>query len=162
LTQPSFDDRVEKLVKPFICESAFTEIQKSQPYAAYDIPEESDIWILHKLDIIDKHRLLIVARDQFAITEFTMFLGEQPPLHKVVSEPNWKPMEDGAEIIRFETPMLLEAPPKVGMKIQLVRTVEFVNTGLVCDGMPISTVLKQITAMVNAIVRDFGQQFFDE
>lgn len=162
LTDTEFNDRPRKRIKPLVSDSAFTEIEKSQPYFAYDIPEESDIWVLHKLDIIDKHRLLIVARDQFAITEFTMILGNQPPLHQVISKPKWKPMEDGAEIIRFQTPMLLEAPPKVGVKIQLARTVEFINTGFACDGIPISSVLNQAMALVRAITRDFGKQFFGE
>ncbi|MFZ0798756.1 MAG: hypothetical protein WCA13_11740 [Terriglobales bacterium] len=162
LTETEFDDRVKKLVKPFISDSAFTELQQSQPYAAYDIPEEADIWILHKLDIIDKHRLLIVAGQQFAVTQFTLTFPNRAPWHEVISEPKWKPMEDGAEIIRFEIPGAFYAPGKVRVQIDAIKTVEFINTGLRCDGVMVETALNQFMGIVSATIRDFGVKFFGE
>jgi hypothetical protein len=68
--QAGFDERVRRSLEPFISNAALAEIEKCQPYKAYPIPHEADIWVLHRLDIIDKHRLLLVARDQFAATQF--------------------------------------------------------------------------------------------
>jgi hypothetical protein len=163
LTKPEFDDRPKKLVQPFIGDVAFAEIEKSQPYAAYDIPEEADIWILHKLDIIDKHRLLIVAREQFAATDLSVTIQGQGPFNSVISEPKWKPMENGAEIIRLKmTSLGARTPGEVNMQVGIARTVELINTGLACDQMPVEPTLQQIMALVKATVRDFGKLFFGE
>lgn len=155
-----FDERVRRFEK-FISDAALAEIEKSQPYKAYDVPDESDIWILHQLDIIDKHRLLLVARDQFAATQF-WFTIENRSGHIVIPDPKWKLMEDGAEIIRFRA---VGGPPgqaKMNMRIEAIRTVQFINTQLACDGMPVADVLNQLMGIVGAIVRDFGRQFFGE
>jgi hypothetical protein len=162
LTQTEFDSRVKKLVKPFISDAAFAELQKSQPYTAYDVPEEADIWILHKLDIIDKHRLLIVADHQFAVTEFTLAFPNREPWHQVIPEPKWKPMKDGAEVLRFQIPGAFYAPGKVRVQIDMITTVQFVDTGLACDGILVETALSQFIGIVGATVRDFGVQFFGE
>jgi len=162
LTPSEFDERVKKLLKPFVSDSAFAEIKKSQPYTAYDVPKEADIWILHKLDIIDKHRLLLVARDQFAVGGFTFSYGGLSPFQQVIPEPKWKPMEDGAEMIRFHVSGGPPGEVKVNMKIEATRTVQLVDTGLACDGMPIVSVLNQLMAITVVTVRDFGRKFFGE
>jgi hypothetical protein len=162
LTAVDFDGRVKKLVKPFLSDAALAEIKKSQPYAAYNVPEEADIWILHKLDIIDKHRLLIVARDQFLATQFWFTTANLGTIHQSIPDPQWKPLEDGAEIIRFR---VTGGPPtkyEVNVKIEATRTVQLANTGLACDGMPVASVLNQLMAITIAIVRDCGRRFFGE
>jgi hypothetical protein len=162
-TDAEFKKRVKKSVEPFISAPALAEIKDSQPYSAYDVPpEESDIWVLHKLDIIDKHRLLIVAGQQFAVTEFTLTFPNRPPWREVIPEPKWKPMKDGAEIIRFDIPGGFYSPGKVHVQMNMVSTVEFVDTGLACDGMMVENVLNQFVALVGATVGDFGVQFFGE
>ena len=162
LREADFNDRPKKLVEPYVSDAAFTEIRKSQPYTAYEVPEEADIWVLHKLDIVDKHRLLIVAGEQFAVTEFTLTFPNHAPWHQVIAEPKWKPMEDGAEVLRFEIPADLYAPGKVHMQMNAIRSVQIINTGLACDGLPVKTVLDQLGGIVAAIVRDFGEKFFGE
>jgi len=156
-----FDKRVDRALRPFITSTALAEIEKCQPYKAYSVPNQADIWILHKLDIIDKHRLLLIARDQFAATQF-WFTVEGKSGHVVIPDPKWKPMEDGAEIIRFRTIGGLPRKVEMNMKIEATRTVQLINTGLICDGMPVATVLTQVGGIVKAIVRDFGRSFFGE
>lgn len=158
-----FDGRVRISLKSFISSAALAEIEKCQPYNAYAVANEADIWILHRLDIIDKHRLLLVARDQFAVKQF-WFSAEGGPVneHVVIPEPNWKPMENGAEIIRFRLSGDSPRKVKVDVKIEATRMVQFINTGLVCDGMPVATVLHQLCGIANAIIRDFGKKFFGE
>jgi hypothetical protein len=108
-----FDERVRSLVAPFISGAALAEIEMSQPYKTYNIPEESDIWVLHKLDIIDKHRLLIVARQHYAMTWFRVTVPTGEVFEKAIPKPQWKPLEDGAEIIRFDLSGALPAPGEV-------------------------------------------------
>ena len=163
LTESDFNDRPKKFVKPYISGAAFAEIEKSQPYASYDVPAEADIWILHKLDIIDKHRLLIVAGQQFAATDLSVAFDGQEPFNSVISDPKWKRMEDGAEVIRLEMTSIGDfSQGEMNMKVGMARTVEFIDTGLRCDGMAVVPALDQLIGLVGAIVRDFGKQFFGE
>jgi hypothetical protein len=161
LKKATFDKRVEKLVKPFIGSIAFAEIEKCQPYSAYDVPEEADIWILSQLDIFDKHRLLVVAGQQFAATAFTVSIpGEQS--HKIIPKPKWKPMKDGAEILRFDLSQMPNPPNKMNVHIEMMTTVQFIDTGLACDGVIVQEALRQCLGIVSATIRDFGRQFFGE
>jgi hypothetical protein len=162
LKKPKFDERVERLLKPFISASAFAEIEKSQPYSAYDVPEEADIWILSQLDIIDKHRLLIVAAQKFAPTAFNVSIPSGEQVHEVIPNPEWKQVKDGAEIIRFDLSRMPNPPSKMSVHVQMVTTVQFVDTGLACDGTLVQDALRQCLGIVSATVRDFGEQFFDE
>ena len=162
LTKAQFDQRVEKLVKPFISATALAEIEKCQPYSAYDVPAEADIWILSQLDIIDKHRLLIVAGQKFAATAFTVSIPGGDIRNEVIPEPKWKSMEEGAEILALDFSQMNYLPNKMRVQIQLATTVQFIDTGLACDGIIVQDALRQCSAIVSAIVRDFGIQFFAE
>jgi hypothetical protein len=159
LTKTMFDERVEKKVKPFISSAALTEIEQCQPYGAYDIPEEADIWILSRLDIFDKHRLLVIAGQQFAATEFTITLDSGESRHEVIPEPKWKPVKNGTEIIRFR---FAEAPGKMRVQIKMVTTIQFVDTHLASDGIIVQEALRQCIAIVSSHVNHFGQKFFGE
>jgi hypothetical protein len=159
LTKTRFDDRVKKLVKPFIGSTALTEIEKCQPYSAYDVPEEADIWILSQLDIFDKHRLLVIAGQQFAATEFTLTLASGEQRHEVISKPTWKPVKDGTEILRLR---FAEAPGKMRVQIKMVTTIQFIDTGLASDGIVVQDALRQCIGIVSKIVSDFGKDFFGE
>jgi hypothetical protein len=160
LTKAKFDDRVKKLVKPFISSAALTEIEKCQPYSAYDVPEEADVWILNRLDIFDKHRLLVVAGQKCAPTEFTLTVvatGERR--HEIIPEPQWKPVEDGAEIIRFR---FVDPPGKMRVQIKLVTSIQFIKTGMAADGVGVQDALRQCTAIVSSHISHFGKIFFGE
>jgi hypothetical protein len=160
LTQSAFNKRVEKLVKPFISSTALAEIEKCQPYSAYDVPAEADIWILNMLDIFDKHRLLVVAGQQCAPTEFTLTIvatGQQR--HEVIPEPKWKPVENGTELLRFR---FADNPGKMRMQIKLVTTIQFIKTGFAADGIGVQDALRQCIGIVSKIVDDFGNEFFGE
>jgi hypothetical protein len=162
LTKTEFDKRVEKLVKPFISSAALTEIEKSQPYSAYDVPEEADIWILSKLDILDKHRLLVVAAQKFCATDFTVSVPEGERMEVTIAEPKWKPMKDGAEIIRFDLSQMPNPPKEMNVHVNMMTTIQFIDTGLACDGVIVQDALRQCVGIVEATVLEFGKMFFGE
>lgn len=167
LTKSRFDERVENFVKPFISAAALAEIEKCQPYRAYDVPAEADIWILSQLDIIDKHRLLVVAEQKFAATDFALTFtardGNATRFAHAIANPKWKRMEAGAEIIRFDlTTAIPDAPGKVHVQSKVATTIQFIDTGLACDGTIVNDALAQCVGIVGAIVRDFGKDFFGE
>jgi hypothetical protein len=159
LTKTTFDKRVKESVKPFVSDMALAEIEKCQPYTAYDVPSEADIWILSQLDIIDKHRLLVVASQKFSPTEFTLTFADGQVVHEVIPNPQWKAVKDNAEIIRFE---IATPPGKVCVQINTVTAIQIVDTGLACDGVFLQDALRQCIGIVSAIVSDFGKYFFGE
>ncbi|HEY3704327.1 MAG TPA: hypothetical protein VGL22_04650 [Terracidiphilus sp.] len=159
-----FDSIVKRKVAPFVSSAALAELERCQPYKAYDVPEESDIWVLHKLDIIDKHRLLIIAREHYAVTWFRVTLPNGSVSEKAIPDPKWKPFEGGADIIRFDLSSAIPTPSpgEVKVEMQAAKSVQFADTGLACDGMFVQDALTHCLGLVKAIVRDFGAQFFGE
>ena len=124
------------------------------------MPEEADVWILNRLDIFDKHRLLVVAGQKCAPTEFTITVvatGEER--HEIIPEPQWKPVEDGAEIIRFR---FVDPPGKMRLQIKLVTSIQFIKTEMAADGVGVQDALRQCIAIVSSHVSHFGKNFFGE
>jgi hypothetical protein len=79
LTSGEFKNATERKVAPFISPTAFAEIEGLQPYKTGN--KESDLlWILSQLDIIDKHRLLIVAEAQTRPTAFKITTPDGVPV----------------------------------------------------------------------------------
>ena len=101
LTPKEFKNATKGKIAPFVSSAAFAEIERLQPYKTGN--KENDLlWILSQLDIIDKHRLLIVAETQTRPTAFKITTPEGEPLlaQDIPSSP-WKPSKIGAEVIRF-------------------------------------------------------------
>src|SRR5665213_1563927 len=65
LTPQTFGNFADRRVAPFISSSALAEIEKLQPYATGNAGEGDVLWILSQLDIIDKHRVLVVLAQLF-------------------------------------------------------------------------------------------------
>jgi hypothetical protein len=78
LTSKEFRNATNGKVAPFIKVPALTEIEKFQPYKTED-NERDILWILGQLDIIDKHRLLIVAKAQARPTAFKISTADGNP-----------------------------------------------------------------------------------
>lgn len=162
LTPKEFKNAVRNKVAPFISASALAEIEKLQPYATGNARESDILWVLSQLDIIDKHRLLIVAVSKFRPTAFcvTVPTGEQFA-HEIASD-SWKASEDGAEIIRFYLSQPIKQPGKVNVEVKTATTLQIENTGLVCDGMQVEAVLSDCIQHVVNIIDGFGRLFFNE
>jgi hypothetical protein len=137
---------------------ALTEIKKLQPYKASNPPETSFLWQLSEMDIIDKHRLLVVISQKFKITELDGTFGA---FRRIVPDPltDWKPREAGAELFTVE---FAGPPTKMNMQIKTAMAVQFANTGLVCDGGIVQDVINGCGGCVEKIIDDFGKRFFGE
>jgi len=159
--EPSeFERAVAKRIAPFISPAALAEIEKLQPSATGNAGKDDVLWVLSQLDIIDKHRLLIVAVTKFRPISFTVTMraGEHF-IQKDITSDNWKRSEDGAEIIRFS---FSEDPGKVNVKLNTASRIQIENTGLICDRMPIQVILSDSIQYVKNVVDGFGNLFFDE
>jgi len=148
--------RFSKLIKP----EALTAIEEVQPYKTSNPPNTSFLWLLSELDIIDKHRLLVVVSKKFKMTEIAGTMGNfQRILIDPVTE-HWKSHEDGAELFTVE--FSAGEPTKMHMEVQTAHTVQFADTGLVCDGGIVEDVINGCGGFVEKIIDDFGHRFFGE
>jgi hypothetical protein len=163
LTAKSFKNFVDSRVAPFIERNALTEIERLQPYARGNAGEQDIIWVLSQLDIIDKHRLLVVAVHMFRPFRIAV-TGNAPLVMRDFAQEDWKAAKDGAEIVTFDMSQALSSPTPSEMHVDIITasTVQIVNTGLVCDGMPVQQVLSDSMAFVTSIVDGFGAKFFGE
>lgn len=161
LTPGEFKNATKGKIAPFVTTTAFTEIEKFQPYKTGD-NERDFLWVLSQLDIIDKHRLLIVAEAQTRPTAFKISTPDGRPLftHDTTDSP-WKPSKVGAEVIRFSLSGAVPSPTVMKVEVQTAKTIQIQQTGLICDGMILLEVLSDCINHAGMILNHFAQMFFD-
>src|SRR3954469_8649692 len=100
----SFFRDIKHKIEPFVSAEAFEVIKECQPYYAAQLQGQvatnHTLWILHKLDIIDKHRVLIVVAKQIRPAVFRAILGNQA-VDLPIERRFWQPLEDGAHLARL-------------------------------------------------------------
>jgi hypothetical protein len=161
LTPGEFKNATKGKLAPFITTTSLTEIEKLQPYKTGD-KEKDILWVLSQLDIIDKHRLLIIAETQARPTAFRISApdGQELFTHDTPNSP-WKPSKVGAEVIRFSFSGSVPSPTKMKVEVHTAKTVQIQQTGLICDGMILLEVLRDCINYAGMILNHFSQMFFD-
>jgi hypothetical protein len=162
----SFFRDIKHKIEPFVSAEAFEVIKECQPYYAAQLQGQvatnHTLWILHKLDIIDKHRVLIVVAKQIRPAVFRAILGNQA-VDLPIERRFWQPLEDGAHLARLN---FIDFPYEVEgkMRVELLTEVkiQLANTELVCDGVNVEDALLPIVRFVTDIVDTFGRRFFGE
>ncbi len=114
-------------------------------------------WRLHRLDIFDKHQLLIPVGSAFAavVLDFAadfQFEGIKPMPIAIRPADRQFPLKDGAEL--FRAPML----DKAHMNPQFTFEVAF-GEGQVIQGEPIIPTLQEFIAVVQATIGRFATLF---
>jgi hypothetical protein len=161
LSRDDFKNVTVRRVAPFISSLALAEIEKLQPYSTCDGTQDI-LWVLSQLDIIDKHRLLIVAKHKMRARAFKISTEDGQELAVTIPPNNpWKPSENGAEIIRFRIAGL-QRYTKMRVQLTAEGTVQIEQTGLVCDGQNPLVLLGECIVYVSSIVERFGKMFFRE
>jgi hypothetical protein len=158
LSQKEFDSIAKKRLAPFIDGKALAAIQELQPYQT-GRADCDPLWVLSQLDIIDKHRLLVVITRRLRPTGFVVKLATGEHFATQIDS-DWQPMEDGAEIIRFDLSRVIYAEGEMQVKVDVSAQVCFKDTDLFCDGREVRGVLATLRREVNSIVGDFGVRFF--
>lgn len=154
-----FKDITSSKIAPFIDKGPFTEIKKLQPYSTGNA-ERDILWILSQLDIIDKHRLLIVTQMKVRPTAFVVTNESGQEATAYLPPCDWKASEAGTELLRFK---LAGMPPgKVKMQVQTAMTVQIERSGLSCDGMIVQAILNECIQYTLSIIDGFGRMFFSE
>jgi hypothetical protein len=160
LTDAEFWNFSKKRVAPFIDAEALTEIENLQPYKTGNGGEGNLLWVLHQLDIIDKHRLIVVIARQMRPTSFTVEVPTGETFAHTLAESQWTPMEDGTEILRVDLSEVIQTPGRVHVEIQYASMVYVKETGLFCDGNEIQGLLQQCHDFVRQVVEGFEVEFF--
>jgi hypothetical protein len=160
LTPEQFRDSTARKVAPFVSGATLAEIEKLQPYATGNADAEDILWVLSQLDIIDKHRLLLVTVSKFRPVAFTVTVPTGEQFAHEIPSGKWKPSADGAEIIRFDLSSAIKQQGKVHVKIKTASSVQIESTGMVCDGMPVEAVLSDCIQHTINIVGGFQEMFF--
>jgi hypothetical protein len=158
--------KAERLVEPLIDPVAFSDIRDLQPYITAKIAgmpaDASNLWIVHKLDIIDKHRILVIAGKFFRTTDFQVSLNDGPAI-TVQVDPVWRPLEDGTHIATVDmTPFAPIANPKNKVRVQGGTEVKVLitETGCGCDGLEVVSAIQPCVRHVEDVVDVFASKFF--
>lgn len=135
-----------------VSEAAVNIIEGLQPYHETEMPERHPLWLLHSLDIRDKHQLLniIVAAVQtqhFEIDTAGDFLLAGGEYNMFVN-----PVEDGTELGRF---MLTRPDAKVNVKPHVTFQIVFDDFG-VGDNLLVYETVETIGTFVRRAVDLFA------
>jgi hypothetical protein len=157
----SFGKAIQR-VQPLINGAAFARIKELQPYVTSPLlPEDSILWILSYLNIIDKHRTLVIVGRKFRASALCCVRpdGTQHPL--ALDTSLWCPLEDGTEIACVDfSPLRLPPEEKMEVKVQSEVQIFFDQTGLRCDGSEVRSSLAICMQCVREIVDEFEERFF--
>jgi hypothetical protein len=155
--------KAHRTIEPLLTTEAFEDIEMLQPYNASNLekdPSFNNLWIISKLDIIDKHRMLLIVGKYFRTTDITYRVNEGNPV-KVEIEDIWRPLEDGAHIASIDLSQIVAAPDDK-MRVQGGTEVQifFNETGCGCDGLEVGAALIPCINYVSEIVDYFEARYF--
>lgn len=153
--------RIQGLVSP----TALAMIQVLQPYKAAaetgKDPRKSNLWIISQLDIIDKHRTLVIAAKNFRASSISYAVNEEEPMI-IEAVDTWKPLVDGAKIATIDfSGAGIQHKGKVRVKAQTEVQIFFNETGCGCDGLTVEDALRPCIRFVWDVVGLFDRQFFN-
>jgi hypothetical protein len=167
---PIFDDATKyKAGRPGkingMRQDAIDAIDAVEPYKGGSKDPQDTLWYLHKLKLIDKHRLLLAVASQYqshSLTpgqraEFTKrYYGSYPSgspapdLRRVMIPPKVRifPMKAGYDLLTVP-----QSEVEQNMKFRFV--IAFGESGMI-EGEPVFESLKRMADFVRAIVADFA------
>jgi|GEM_PF-4656055 len=160
LTPDEFKKRTKKHVEPFISAAAFTAIEALQPYKTGDMDKDI-LWIISQLDIIDKHRLLVVVAQHAKPINLRVTVPTGETFESPI-EGEWKRVESKAELLRVDLSRAIRTPGNVQVNLDSAKSIQIVDSGLDCDGRDLGRVISDCMTVVSTVVNDFGKDYFGE
>jgi hypothetical protein len=132
-------------------------IESWQPYRTSDPPEHSTLWVLHDLNRIDKHRLLLVVvacvlmadRIEINASKDVPITRMSPPMPIGI-----RPSTEGTEIFAFHFSEKFD--PEVKMDANFGFQMAFGQTGIV-ENLPVIPLLNNMRNMVATVANSFGK-----
>ena len=158
-----FAERTEKL-RLLLHGDAFALIKELQPYKTAErfghSPTNATLWTISEMDIIDKHRMIIVAVKHYRAMSVSVSLENGPTIEVPVSK-EWQPLKDGARIASVDlSAVAYSGEHTARVHTQLEQAICINGTGLSIDGEPVLTVLPLCIKHVSDIVDGFEKQRF--
>ncbi len=156
--------KAHRFVEPLLSPEAFAAIQELQPYNAAKLrgvePSVSNLWILSQLDIIDKHRMLVIIGKHFRATAIAYRFNDGATVNVPVDDV-WRPLRDGAEMARIDISKLSPSDnDKMHLQCDTEVQVFFRETGCGVDGIEVISALEPCIRHVEQIVEFFNVEFF--
>jgi len=154
-------------LKPHLSRSALADIKTLQPYStanAMKPAEHNVLYIISKLDNIDKHRMLLVVEEGYTITDVTIRRQDESIIKPVIRPNVWATMKDTAKLSSVDFSRIEpERDETVDMDVYLSVDV-FLNEPELGIGVPVRlrNLLRQCINRVEAVVNMFGEKFFNE
>ncbi len=154
-TEPDFrsDWRVSKGVyEQLLGKAELKEIERCQPYAlAPQKPEGHPLYVLTKLDNIDKHRLVLVVEQAVRLSGAYVRPGDEI-----------LPYDSGKQTLTGGKYLVQLTPPERPYGLQLhpaVAYIVFAETDGLCDGRSIFPLFREMAAAVKDTIARFDQFF---
>jgi hypothetical protein len=155
--------KANRMIEPLLTPVAFADIETLQPYNAPNVekePSSNNLWVISKLDIIDKHRMLLIVGKYFRTTDVTYRVNEMAPVKMDIPDV-WRPLENGAHIATIDLSQIVTGPEDK-MRVQGGTEVQvfFNETGSGCDGLEVGAALIPCINYVSEIVDYFEARYF--
>lgn len=140
------EPRIKKRLK-LMAQAPADLIRGMQPYerARQDptfIASQDPLWILFKLDVIDKHRVVLATNELVKPTSLTFSHPDEGPEVIEFADAEWQPFEDGAKLLEVTLGPNERPKPGVKFNLEIKAEVRFTETGLWCDGKPVVALLR--------------------
>jgi hypothetical protein len=132
-------------------------IRAMQPYKRSEddptlIATEDPLWILFRLDVIDKHRVVLATNEEVSLRHVTVTMPGQTPRVFEIPNPEWQPLKAGAPVFNFQLPPDYELHPEVRFQLDLGLSIGFAETGLFCDGKPVVELFRKLIGYIEQFV----------
>jgi hypothetical protein len=139
-------------------EDTLASIENIQPYQGRDSADGHLLWVLHQLDIRDKHQVLNLAVGivKSGYVKYTDPAGKGDGSEFTIGDPNpISPLKDGTEILRHP---LGEGTPEMNVQGQLNFDIAFEQGGP-AEGEPLLSTLKVLIDLTDQMITWFRPHF---
>lgn len=145
----AFWDQAQMRKLPGLDRKVLAQIKWLQPYRRAG--EAETLWIVHNLDVIDKHRHLNLVSAAVDRTDWAAIGGKVTDI-----QPNYGPFEDGTPVVRYK--MVKEPDSQMYMNTHFAFDITLgEGTGLA--GVSVSALLEHLLVEIGGVVGLFDRFF---
>jgi hypothetical protein len=147
---------IEKRLK-LMAEAPADLIRSLQPYKRAELDpsldsERNPLWILFRLDVIDKHRVVLATDEHTKPRGIQISHPDEGTEMIEISDPVWKPFKQGTKLLTLSLDPGSVPKPGVQFHLHLESEIRFAETGLWCDDKPVVALLRKLIEYVEGVV----------
>jgi hypothetical protein len=149
---PIFKDRIEWQKRcrgklPGVDRKVLAQVQWLQPYRRWNVSDP--LWLVHELDIVDKHRRLNLVSPILRQAQWIPLGGDVTDIERFAG-----PFEDGTPVARFKM-----VPDNSNMHMQTNFVFDVALTEGVLQGHPLMARLESLRTYIGGVVARFDRFF---